>query len=259
MSKIIQTDCVVGLNNLAANSVEVIVTSPPYNIGIKYNGHNDSRMDYLPWMRSVFVACKRTLKPNGHFFLQMGGTSIRPLIPQEVLSEALTAGFFLQNEILWVKNISIGEKSFGQFKPINSERFLNHTHEFIFHLTKTGGAKINRLATGVPFEYKSNIKRFTGKTHRCRGNVWFIPYDTIQTKEERYYHPATFPVALPEMCIRLSGAEKGACVVDPFAGSGTTLVACDRLKMNGIGFEISSEYCKVIKKRLKAERSLGIC
>lgn len=241
----------LGLNELNEHSVDIVVTSPPYNIGVKYEGHNDTRIDYLPWMHSVFVACLRTLKDNGHFFLQMGGTSTRPLIPQEVLREALEAGFALQNEIVWVKNISIGDRSFGQFKPINSPRFLNHTHEFIFHLTKQGSTEIDRLATGVPFEYASNIKRFTGKAKRCRGNVWFIPYETVQSKKDKFNHPATFPVALPEMCIKLSGVRTGGLVVDPFAGSGTTLVACERLGMNGIGFEISQQYYQIMKTRLK--------
>jgi site-specific DNA-methyltransferase (adenine-specific) len=251
VQKIACQECLAGMNDLQERSVDCIITSPPYNIGIAYSEHQDTRADYLPWLRSIFTACDRVLKNNGHFFLQMGGTSKRPLIPQEVLTEAIAAGFTLQNEIIWVKNISIGEKSFGQFKPINSPRFLNHTHEFIFHLTKKGDAPVNRLAVGVPFEYASNIARFSQKSTRCRGNVWFIPYDTIQTKSERFGHPATFPIALPEMCIKLSGIPRGAQVLDPFAGIGTTLVAARNLGMNGLGFEISKDYVESARRRLQ--------
>lgn len=82
---------------------------------------------------------------------------------------------------------------------------------------------------------------------RCRGNVWFIPYDTIKSKSDRNNHPAIFPIALPEMCIKLSGANKESLIVDPFMGTGTTLIACKKLGINGIGFDISEEYCKIAK------------
>jgi site-specific DNA-methyltransferase (adenine-specific) len=256
-SKIIQTDCIVGLRALR-EPVSVIVTSPPYNIGLQYRVGNDNKTDYLPWMESVFLACKQVMSDKGHFFLQVGGIATRPLIPWDVLSHALAAGFVLQNEIVWVKNISISERaedSYGQFKPVPSRRLLTNTHEFIFHLTKTGKEPINRLAVGVPLKYKSNVARFGHKEDlRCRGNVWFIPYETIQSKKERGNHPAVFPVALPEMCIKLAGVPQGSLVVDPFVGTGTTLLACERLGMNGLGFDISSEYCKIAESRIKEEK-----
>ena len=86
-------DVLVGLQSLASGSVSCTVTSPPYNIGVKYNTHDDNRGDYLPWMESVFTEIKRVRMDNGHFFLQMGGTSVDPLIPQRVLGAALQAGW----------------------------------------------------------------------------------------------------------------------------------------------------------------------
>jgi site-specific DNA-methyltransferase (adenine-specific) len=252
---VIQTDCIAGFNNLRKKSVSVVVTSPPYNIGLDYGEANDNKTDYLGWMQSVFSAGLIALADNGHFFLQMGGIATRPLIPWEVLSRALAAGFILQNEIVWVKNITVGGESYGQFKPINSDRFLNHTHEFIFHLTKAGKTPVDRLAVGVPLKYESNVARWGHKNKtRCRGNVWFIPYETIQSKAERGHHPAVFPVALPEMCIKMAGVTQGSLVVDPFSGTGTTMVACKRLKMKGIGFDISYEYCKIAEARLAKEK-----
>ena len=251
ISKVIQTDCIAGLNSLEKGSVAAIVTSPPYNIGKRYQGSDDNEGDYLSWMRSVFVSCKQALADNGHFFLVVGGVPTRPLIPWEVLKEALSAGFVLQNPIVWDKSIAIGDKTYGLFKPINSKRFLNQDYEFIFHLTKNGDVPIDRLAVGVPFIYKSNIKRFGHKNNlRCRGNVWHIPYKTKTSKEKSYNHPAPFPVALPKMCIKASGIPQGSLVVDPFVGTGTTLAACKRLHMNGIGFDTSPEYCKMAEERL---------
>lgn len=256
-SSVIQADCIDGLNSLGAGTVSMIVTSPPYNIGLVYKGSNDKKVGYLDWMQEVFIAAKQALADSGHFFLQMGGIVTRPFIPWEVLFRAIAAGFILQNEIVWVKNISLSDKaedSHGQFKPISSKRFLNNTHEFIFHLTKTGNVEVNRLAVGVPLKWKCNLDRFEHKKDlRCRGNVWFIPYDTIQSKEDRHNHPAVFPVALPEMCIKFSGVPSGSLVVDPFMGIGTTLIACKRLGMKGLGFDISPEYCKIAEERLKEE------
>ena len=138
ISKAVCIDCVAGLDSLPENSVACVVTSPPYNIGIKYGTHDDNRDDYLQWLRSVFVEIKRVLADDGHFFLQAGGIPTNLLIPQRVLWEALAAGFVLQNQIVWVKSIAVDGVTYGHFKPVNSKRFCNHTHEFIFHLTKTG-------------------------------------------------------------------------------------------------------------------------
>jgi site-specific DNA-methyltransferase (adenine-specific) len=249
--QVVCTDCIEGLKRLPEKSVAAIVTSPPYNIGVKYSKHKDSRPDYLEWMEKVFVECKRVLADNGHFFLQMGGIAKDPLIPQRVLQRALNAGFELQNEIVWVKSITVGNESYGPFKPLNSKRFVNRTHESIFHLTKTGEVLLDRLAVGVPFKDKSNIGRFGHEEDlRCRGSVWFIPYETVRSRKERYNHPATFPVELPRRCIKLSGIPIGSLVVDPFVGTGTTLVACQELGMRGLGFDIDEKYVSSAKARL---------
>ena len=244
------------MRSLPAESMNLIVTSPPYNIGLKYRGSTDKRVDYLEWMHSVFVECHTALTDHGHFFLQVGGISKHPTIPYEVLTQALAAKFILQNNFIWVKNVSLSEKaedSHGQFKPVPGKRFVNNTFEHIFHLTKTGSEDIDRLAVGVPLKWKSNINRFGHKQDkRCRGSVWFIPYDTIQSKADRHHHPAVFPIALPEMCIRLSGVPLNSLVVDPFMGTGTTLVACERLGMRGVGFDTVWEYCQIAEARLKA-------
>src|SRR3954468_10590142 len=133
---------------------------------------------------------------------------------------ALRDVFVLQNHILWVKSISIGDTTVGHFKPITSRRYLNHNHEAIFHFTKTGAVELDRLAIGEPFKDKSNIVRWGHKRNRrCAGDVWFIPYPTVRSKAQKFDHPAGFPVALPERCIRLHGV-RSARVLDPFLGTG---------------------------------------
>jgi site-specific DNA-methyltransferase (adenine-specific) len=256
-------DCITGLNeNLNEKSVDVVVTSPPYNIGIGYSSYNDAlpREKYLAWIEEVGVAVKRALSDDGLFFLNIGNKPKDQWIAWDVAS-VLRKHFVLQNVIHWVKSIAIskvdvgnypniaGDIAVGHFKPIVSDRFLNDCHEYIFHFTKSGNAHLDKLAVGIPYQDKTNVGRWKAakEDRRDRGNTWFIPYETIQSKSERP-HPATFPVKLPEMCVKLHGSAK--LVVDPFTGIGSTAVAAMRLGVPFVGFEIDSEYLDAAVARL---------
>jgi site-specific DNA-methyltransferase (adenine-specific) len=149
----------------------------------------------------------------------------------------------------------------GHYKPINSDRFLNDCHEFVFHFTPSGDSRLDRLALGVPYQDESNVRRWNGAASgvRCRGNTWFIPYETIQRRERDRPHPATFPTRLPEQCLRLHGLTRIRAAMDPFAGLGSTAVACARLGVDFIGADIDETYLQVAIERTKAaaeERAL---
>ena len=252
--EILVGDCLSVLKRLPAASVDVVVTSPPYNIGVAYRSYEDRlpRPAYLAWLAQVGRAIARVLKADGSFFLNIGGTNADPWIAMDVAA-AFRADFVLQNHIAWVKSVSIGDDTVGHFKPINSPRYLNHNHEAVFHFTKTGAVALDRLAVGVPFKDKSNIaRRGHAQDRRCAGNVWFIPYRTVHSKAQKFDHPAGFPVELPERCIRLHGVQ-GATVLDPFLGAGSTLVAAARLGCRGVGIEIDPHYAQTAAARLEAE------
>ena len=251
--RIVQGDCLDLLARLPAGSIDVVVTSPPYNIGIAYNSYDDQRprADYLAWLAGVGRELARVLGPNGSFFLNVGGTNADPWIAMDV-AKAFRDSFVLQNHIAWVKSVSIGEDTVGHFKPITSRRYLNNNHEAVFHFTKTGAVEIDRLAVGVPYKDKSNITRWNhGSPVRCAGNTWFIPYRTVKSRAQKFDHPAGFPVELPERCIKLHGLAD-AVVLDPFLGAGSTLVAAEKLGCDGIGFEIDPVYARTAAARLKA-------
>ena len=259
-------DCVAGMKQLLEDGeVDVIVTSPPYNFGIKYNLYNDSisRSEYINWMERVAEECKRVLSDSGSFFLNIGYTSKDPWLAWE-LAFRFKNHFILQNVIHWIKSIAIpkedvgdypnilGDIAVGHYKPINSNRFVNKCHEYIFHFTKSGTVKINKLAVGVPYQDKSNIGRWkkASQDRRDRGDTWFVPYETIWLRKKHRPHPSTFPPKLPMMCILLHGIEKTKLVLDPFIGIGNTAIACINLGVDYIGFEMDRSYAISAEQRI---------
>lgn len=264
-------DCLEGMKRyLGDSSVDVIVTSPPYNLGINYASYDDTvpRRDYLEWMGRVGVECKRVLHDDGSFFLNLGYSSKDPWVAWEVAFR-MREHFKLQNVIHWIKSIAIqrsqvgegsniaGDIAVGHFKPINSDRYLNKCHEYIFHFTKNGDVPLDRLANGVAYQDKSNIKRWNRAPRdlRDRGDTWFVPYETIRSSSCERPHPSAFPPDLPAMCIRLHGLSKTKLVVDPFMGIGDTAIACQRLGIGCIGFEIDGSYVNMANERLALERT----
>ena len=256
LDKIFCIDCIKGMDEiLSEKSIDIIVTSPPYNIGVDYNSYNDNMPfnEYLDWISTVSRSCFRVLKDNGSFFFNIGDKPSDELRSLKVANRILE-NFKLQNTIHWVKSIAIPEKEInvGHYKPVNSNRYLNNSHEYIFHFTKKGSSHIDKLAIGVPYADKSNISRWKHAKQdlRGRGNQWFIPYETVHEKKS---HPAMFPVKLPEMCIKLHGLsdDHKLIVLDPYMGSGSTAIAAKRLNCHYIGFEIDKKYKEIAEKLLK--------
>jgi site-specific DNA-methyltransferase (adenine-specific) len=245
--------------DLPEQSIDLIVTSPPYNLGIVYSKYSDrqKRSAYLKWFRRWAAAAARVLKPDGSLFLNIGGAPSNPMLPHELVVQ-LRDVFVLQNTIHWIKSITIEDNggealSRGHFKPINSPRYLNDCHEYVFHLTPEGRTPLDRLALGVPYADKSNIARWGhtgGSDRRCRGNTWFVPYRTIMSRDKERPHPATFPVQLAVNCIRLHGVARVQTMLDPFLGIGNSAAAARECGVpKFVGFEIDEEYLAEAQRR----------
>jgi len=266
---LIHGDCLKVLPTLQAGGIDLVVTSPPYNLGIKYDSFEDtaSRGEFLAWCVEWAGELKRVMADDASFFLNVGAAPANPLMPHQLLL-ALTDGpeplFVLQNTFHWVKSITVetreGEAiSVGHFKPINSQRFVNDCHEYVFHLTKSGKVPLDRKAAGVPYVHKSNIERWGhtgGEDLRCRGNTWFIPYDTIQSRDKERPHPATFPVALASRCIQLHGKGRDTRMLDPFLGIGSSALAAAEAQIAEFtGIELDQGYLDVAMERVSAAKS----
>jgi len=280
--------------SLPINSIDLCVTSPPYNLNIDYGTYNDnkSRQDYLNWINNFCISVKQCLKDDGHFWLNVGYSNKDPWIGMDV-AQIVRKHFILQNNFIWVKSISIDNVTKGHFKPINSDRYSNPTWEHLFHFTKSGNVKCDKISIGVPYMYDCNIDQtsrmkgrivkrmgfenqadFNNKAtdiekntvekelsiklsnkkersdKRCKGNSWFIPYDTISDRtKQRGSHPATYPVKLVEDCILFSNIKNGI-LIDPFIGSGTSAIAAINKNIEYIGYDIDQDYINFANDRI---------
>ncbi len=255
------------LLELPEESVSVIVTSPPYNLGIKYRSYDDRmpRDKYLDWTRKWIAAAARVLEPTGSLFLNVGGKPSDPWGPLDV-AQAARPYLVLQNTIHWVKSIVIDrdlagkaaalerDLAVGHYKPINSRVFLNDCHEFIFHFTPRGATPLDRTSIGVAYQDRSNVARWKSAASglRCRGNTWFMPYDTIQSRDRERPHPATFPPLLAERCMRLHGLSRTSLVLDPFVGLGSSAVAAAHLGVDFMGIDLDAAYLQEAVSRASA-------
>ncbi len=253
-----QGDCLELLPALPEASVDVVVTSPPYNIGVRYGAYDDtglSRQEYLDWLADWALQVRRVLKPDGSLFLNLGSKPTDPWVPFEVVTR-LKEILAMQNVIHWIKSIAI-EKAFvgegaglaedltvGHYKPINSNRFLNDCHEYVFHLTHRGDVGLDRLAVGVPYQDKSNLRRWSA---------------AASDRHSDRPHPASFPVELARKCILLHGACPGLKVMDPFLGIGHSALAAIQTGSDFLGCELDPEYfevaCRAVQEAVPPPRT----
>lgn len=182
-NKIYPEDCIGFMDKLDKKSLDVIVTSPPYNLKKKYSKYKDNKAeeDYVAWMGDVAEHSKEALKDNGSFFLNIGVAPSDPWIAFMVAKE-FNKHYVLQNTIHWVKSIAIpkedsetkenhglnGDIAIGNFKPINTPKYLNQCHEYIFHFTKEGTINILCVLWGLELRLACaliTLNRYNGELY----------------------------------------------------------------------------------------------
>lgn len=239
---LINGDCIEELKKLEDNSVDCIITSPPYWKGFEYEAYFNSYKQYLDWCVLWLIECKRVLKQNGTFYLNVINDSeitIRAFELMEIATKEVM--FKLHDTIIWYR--------YNQ-QPANTNRQLTNQCEYIFMLRHTS-ANIELHKKEV-YNYNPDIF----KTKNV-GNVWEIPFNkgdkiSFAKKETKSkWGHSGFPVVLPETCILLSTQENDT-VLDCFMGSGTTGVACQKLNRDFIGIELNESIFKIAKERMQS-------
>ncbi|MHA1728740.1 MAG: DNA-methyltransferase [Promethearchaeota archaeon] len=227
------------MKEIKNDSIDVIVTSPPYNRGKKYSSddnrtHNDNlpESEYLSFLERVWRECFRVCQKKGVFFLNIGDSALDQGISEKVATTAVRTGWTRIQDIIWVKSI-YGK---GHYTPSGGDKRFNNVWEHIFMFVKNpNGYKLDTKAIGIPYADKSNIGRYGNSDLRDPGNVWHICYEKTTGATIKKGHEAPFPIGLPYKCIK--SIPDARTVLDPFLGTGTTLAATNSLGVRGFGYE----------------------
>lgn len=254
MDQILNGDCLKHLESLPAGSVDLAFADPPFNIGYEYDVYNDrkGRADYLAWTEKWLAAVRRVLKPAASFYVAIGDEYAAEM---KVRLDAL--GLTLRNWIVW-------HYTFG----VNCKRKFNRSHAHIFyyvvdHRNFTFNAEAVRVPSARQTTYADRRANPVGKLpddtwvlrpqeeERCfrpETDTWYVAR-VCGTFKERTGHPCQMPEAVLERIVRVS-SNVGDLVLDPFAGSGTTLAVARRLGRRYLGIELSADYAERVRERL---------
>jgi len=268
VNKILQGDCLDVMKDIDNDTFDIVVSSPPYNIGMNYNTYDDNQVDYVDWQVKVWNEVCRVLKPTGHLFLNVAPGKNNPFEIYDVVKQI---DWKLQNSIIWAKAVEIDGYVRGYSTPTSSKRYLMNGWEHLFHFTQDGNTEIDLEQSGVPYgpgptnpRYKadaSNVKRNakrSGRDWRPTTTCWHLTYKSKATKEitkeiaGEKKHPAIFPEELVEKCIKVSGLKEGT-MFDCFAGTGTSLLVAKKMGLDYFGCDLDKDYVEFMKSRMSKE------
>ncbi|MEO0167889.1 MAG: site-specific DNA-methyltransferase [candidate division WOR-3 bacterium] len=227
------------MDELPDNSIHLVVTSPPYNVGKEYD--RDLTLDeYLEFLKRVWKEVYRVLVPGGRVCINVANLGRKPYIPLHayIIKDMLDLGFLMRGEIIWNKGPSASPSTAWGSWCSATNPTLRDIHEYILVFSKGTFSRKN------PNKRKSAITR--DEFLEFTKSVWTFP--AVSAKEVG--HPAPFPVELPYRLIQLYTFE-GEVVLDPFMGSGQTAIAAIKTKRHYVGYEIEEEYVKLAERRIK--------
>lgn len=240
-NKILHGDCIEIMKSLPDSCIDLIVTSPPYNCGIKYENYNDNIgwKEYYEWVKLWIQEFYRIIKSDGRVcivhYLSLGNSDERhaPLMNINKISE--DSGFKHYGLAIWWDITLTKRTAWGSWLSASAP-YINSPFEGILILYKEKWKKLNNGKTDISKEEFMES---------CSG-IWKIP------TERNRFHPAPFPKELASRIIRLLSYE-GDIVLDNFCGSGTTLLAAKESNRKFIGIEKSRKYIEMSERRLSQE------
>lgn len=247
INQIIPGDCLQSLKLLDDNSIDLIITSPPYNFDIKYDIYADNKLwkDYTSIISDVACEMYRVLKPDGRVCINIPcdgkvkiyeGPKEKIDFSYELKQIFYNINFKYRDKIYWRKQNISNPNARGSFKSPSCP-YINLPYEEIVIFYKDNRKKLGSRNM-IDITSDEFISWVIGD--------WFIQPDN----SSKFNHPAKFPIELPYRLIKLF-SYIGDIVLDPFAGSGTTCIAAKQLNRKYIGFELSEEYCRIANERLE--------
>jgi DNA modification methylase len=253
--------CVCGdarrMDDVDDDSVALVVTSPPYFAGKQYEEELDregvpgSYVEYLELLRDVFAECKRVLEPGGRLAVNVANLGRKPYrsLASDVMAIVQDDLHLLpRGEIVWQKGEGAsGSCAWGSFRSATNPVLRDVTERVVVASKGRFGRALSpkqRRAAALPYESTMTADDFMALTL----DVWdFPPESAIRVR-----HPAPFPVELPQRLMELY-TFKGDLVVDPFCGSGSTLIAARRSGRDAVGYDLDPAYVALTQERLAAE------
>jgi site-specific DNA-methyltransferase (adenine-specific) len=237
-NKIYNNDCITGMSELSSNSVDLVLTSPPYNLDINYAEYDDKKSlnDYYIWCEKWIEQCYRLLKPGGRFCLQIGcfQSNLNEPTYSTFTEICKKKGFIFREFIIWNKNTIPKRTAWGSWKSPSNPR-ISPPFEMIINFHKESPKILEKGETDLT---KEEFVQWTN-------GLWVIGPESAK----RRGHPAPFPEELAKRCIKMH-SYVGAVVLDPFNGCGTTTSVAKKLGRKWIGFDITEDYCQKAEARL---------
>ena len=227
------------MEELPDNSIHLMVTSPPYNVGKDYD-ENLTLKEYREFLKRVWKEVYRVLVPGGRACINIADFGREPYIPLHVfvVEDMLDMGFLMRGEIIWNKAGSPSPSTAWGSWLSASNPTLRDIHEYILVFSKETFKREN------PNNRRSTISR--GGFLQYTKSIWTFPAEPAH----KVGHPAPFPIELPYRLIQLYTFE-GEVVLDPFIGSGQAAIAAIKANRHYVGYDIDEEYVKLAERRIK--------
>jgi DNA modification methylase len=255
-NKIYQRDCVAGLAELPEGSVDLVFADPPFNIGYKYDVYEDKKAadEYLDWTRQWGAGVRRALKPDGTFWLAIGddfAAELKILFQREL-------GFTCRSWVIWYYTFGVHCKTKFARSHTHLFHFVKNPKSFTFNSSQIRVPSARTLVYGdsradpagrLPDDTWILRPQDASQAFKPEDDLWYVPRVCGTFRERAGWHGCQMPEQILGRIIRVCSNE-GELVVDPFGGSGSTLVTAKKLGRRFIGFELSPEYAKRIDARL---------